>query len=401
MKGWINNSLLIILLILIGMSVQAQDKSQLKKKRQLIQKQLKKLNNLLGETKANKRKSEIQLLILRKKIGARQELISAINYEVNYIDKSIQKQEDYIDTLNHQLKALRTQYSKMVQFAYKNRNSTNKLIFIMSADNFNQAYKRLNYIHEISEYRIYQAKEIGKKQIEIEQKISELESKKKNKILLVKNKRDEHTALEKEKTEKKSIYQALRSDEKNLKKNITRKKREARKLQSAIKKIIERELKEAMKKNKNNDKFELAPKAKKLSDSFTNNKGKLPWPVGRGTISGKFGNQRHQVFDHLKTINNGIDIITNRGTKARVVFKGKVVAVIVLPGDKNAVLIQHGSYFTMYSNLSSVYVKKGDEVDVQEEIGKIKTDENRKTELHFEIWKGNVKQNPSLWISKK
>ncbi len=383
------------------MSAQAQNKNQLKKKRQLIQNKLKKLNGLLGETKANKRKSEIQLLILRKKIGARQELISAISYEVKYIDKSIHNQEDYIDTLNYQLEALRTQYSKMVRFAYKNRNATNKLIFIFSAEDFNQAYKRLNYIHEISEYRVYQAKEIEKKQIEVEEKILQLESKKKNKVLLVNNKRTEHTALEQEKLEKKSLYQALRSDEKNLKKDITRKKREANKLQNAIKKIIERELKEALKKSKKNTKFGVTPKAKKLSISFTNNKGKLPWPVGRGTISGKFGNQKHQVFDHLKTINNGVDIITNRGTKARVVFKGKVVAVIVLPGDKNAVLIQHGSYFTMYSNLSSVYVKKGDELDIQEEIGKIKTDENGKTELHFEIWKGNAKQNPSLWISKK
>lgn len=401
MKGWIKNSLLIVLLLVMGTNAQAQNKNQLKKKRQLIQNKLKKLNGLLGETKANKRKSEIQLLILRKKIGARQELISAINYEVKYIDKSIHNQEDYIDTLNYQLEALRTQYSKMVRFAYKNRNATNKLIFIFSADDFNQAYKRLNYIHEISEYRVYQAKEIKKKQAEVQQKIIELESKKKSKVALVNNKRTEHTALEQEKLEKKSLFQALRSDEKNLKKDIYRKKREASKLQNAIKKIIDRELKEALKKSKKDSKFGKTPKAKKLSDSFTNNKGKLPWPVGRGTISGKFGNQKHQVFDHLKTINNGVDIITNRGTKARVVFKGKVVAVIVLPGDKNAVLIQHGSYFTMYSNLSSVYVKKGDELDIHEEIGKIKTDENGKTELHFEIWKGNAKQNPSLWISKK
>lgn len=401
MRRWINFILIVSLLFIASSPVQAQNKNQLKQKRQQVQKELKKLNGLLGETKANKRKSEIQLLILRKKIGAREELISAINYEVKYIDNAIKKQADYIDTLNNQLSALRVQYAKMVQFAYKNRNATNKLIFIFSADDFNQAYKRLNYIHEISEYRVHQAEEIKKKQKEIESLIVELEAKKQNKVSLVKNKKDEHNALQKEKLEKKTLYQVLRSDEKNLKNNINRKKREARKLQNAIKKIIERELKEAMKKNKKNNKFELTPKAQKLSTSFTTNKGKLPWPVARGTISGKFGNQKHQVFDHLKTINNGVDIITNRGTKARAVFKGKVVAVIVLPGDKNAVLMQHGSYFTMYSNLSTVYVKKGDEVEISENIGKIKTDENGKTELHFEIWKGNAKQNPSVWISAK
>jgi septal ring factor EnvC (AmiA/AmiB activator) len=401
MKRWINCSLIIFLLLLVSLSAQAQDKNKLKRKRQQIQRELKKLNGLLGETKANKRKSEIQLLILRKKIGAREELISAINYEVKYIDKAIKNQENEIDTLTYQLNALRDQYAKMVFFAYKNRNATNKLIFIFSADDFNQAYKRLNYIHEISEYRVYQAQEINKKQAEVAQTILNLESKKKNKVLLVKDQQSEHNVLQKEKSEKKTLYQVLRSDEKNLKNNINRKKRAARKLQNAIKKIIERELKEAMKKNETSNKYELAPKAQKLSTSFTNNKGKLPWPVVRGTISGRFGNQKHQVFDHLNTINNGVDIITNRGTKAHAVFKGKVVAVIVLPGGKNAVLMQHGSYFTMYSNLSRVYVSKGDELEIQEDIGKIKTDENGKTELHFEIWKGNSKQNPSLWISKK
>jgi len=401
MKRWIKCSLIVFLLLTVSISAQAQDKNQLKKKRQQIEKELKKLNGLLGETKANKRKSEIQLLILRKKIGAREELISAINYEVKYIDKTIKHQENYIDTLNSELEALSNQYAKMVRFAYKNRNATNKLIFIFSADDFNQAYKRLNYIHEISEYRVYQAAEIKKKQAEVAQKIIELEHKKQNKVLLVKNKQSEHHVLEKEKSEKKTLYQVLRSDENNLKNDINRKKREARKLQSAIKKIIERELKEAMKKNEKSNKFELTPKAQKLSTSFTNNKGKLPWPVARGTISGRFGNQKHQIFDNLSTINNGVDIITNSGIKARAVFKGKVVAVIVLPGGKNAVLMQHGSYFTMYSNLSTVYVKKGDELEIQEDIGKIKTDENGKTELHFEIWQGNAKQNPSLWISTK
>lgn len=401
MKLWIKNSIVIILLLFVGFSAAAQNKNQLKQKRKKIQKELSKLNGLLGETKANKRKSEIQLLILKKKIGAREELISAIGYEVKYIDKAIIKQQNLIDTLQADLENLRKQYTKMVQFAYKNRNSTNELVFVFSSDDFNQAYKRLNYIHEISEYRVYQAQQIKEKQIEIENKIIELESKKRNKVSLVQNKKSEREQLENEKSEKNSIYKELKSNEKNLRKNIDRKRKEARKLQNAIKKIIEREMKEAMKKNKKSNKFELTPKAQKLSTSFTNNKGKLPWPVDRGTISGKFGNQKHQVFDHLNTINNGVDILTNSGNKARASFSGKVVAVIVLPGDKNAVLIQHGEYFTMYSNLSAVYVNKGDELETSEEIGKIKTDDTGKTELHFEIWKGNIKQNPSLWISKK
>lgn len=401
MRIWIKYAVLFFLMIFIGINGYSQDKNQLKKKRQNIQKELRKLNGLLGETKANKRKSEIQLLILKKKIGARQELISAINYEVAFIDKEIKNRALNIADLNEELTDLRTQYTKMVQFAYKNRNSTSQLVFIFSSDDFNQAYKRLKYIHKIGEYRVYQVQQIKKKQEEIRLKIVELGLKKEQKLALIQNKHKERQSLESEKSERNTLYQNLRKNEKQLRKNIDRKKREARKLQNAIKKIIEREMKEALKKNKKNDKYELTPKAQQLSNSFTSNKGKLPWPVDRGTISGKFGNQKHQVFEHLSTINNGVDILTNSGTKARAIFNGKVVAVIVLPGGKNAVLVQHGEYFTMYSNLQVVYVKKGDELTTQQEIGKIKTDENGKTELHFEIWKGNVKQNPSLWITKK
>ncbi len=380
-----------------------QSKSQLKQKKAKIQKEIKKLNGLLGETRANKRKSEIQLLIISKKIGARKELISAIGNEVVYIDKEIENQRILIDTLEGKLLRLRDQYTKMVQFAYRNRNATNKLIFIFSAEDFNQAYKRLKYIHELSEYRQYQAEQIELTQQEIQEKIAQLEQKKARKINLKESKKEEFSRLQEEQGERTSLYNDLKKDEKKLKANINKKRSESKKLQQAIRKIIEREIAEAKKRaeaEKKKGGIGLTPKAQKLSKDFTLNKGKLPWPVTRGVISGKFGNQKHEVYEHLTTINNGIDILTNKGSKARSVFKGKVVAVIALPGGKKAVLIQHGEFFTMYSNLNKVFVDKGDSVETKEDIGTIITDENGKTEVHFEIWQGNQKQNPSYWISK-
>jgi murein DD-endopeptidase MepM/ murein hydrolase activator NlpD len=160
-------------------------------------------------------------------------------------------------------------------------------------------------------------------------------------------------------------------------------------------------LKQKKRAEKLNGGIGFTPKAKKLSKDFTSNKGNLPWPVTKGVISGRFGNHKHAVYEHLTTINNGIDIITNSGTKARSVFNGKVAAVIVLPGGKKAVLLQHGEFFTMYSNLDKVFVNKGDEINTQEDIATVLTDENGKTEIHFEIWQGNQKQNPSFWISSK
>lgn len=390
---------------IIGLtSALSQSKSQLKQKKAKIQKELKKLNGLLGETRTNKRKSEIQLLILNKKIGVRKELIFAIDNEVLHIDKEIENQKIFIDTLQSKLYQLRNQYTKMVQFAYKNRNSTNKLIFIFSADDFNQAYKRLKYIHEISEYRKYQVEQINLTQQKIKEKIVELEEKKVRKMRLKENKKLEFVYLQEEQGERKSLYNELRKDEKKLKENINKKKQESRKLNAAIKNIIEREIAEAKKKaeeEKRKGGIGHVPKTNKLSKDFMTNKGKLPWPVNRGVVSGKFGNQKHEIYEHLTTINNGIDILTNKGVKARAVFNGKVAAVIVLPGGKKAVLIQHGEFFTMYSNLNKVLVKKGDNIETQESIGSIITDDNGKTEIHFEIWQGNQKQNPSLWVVKK
>ena len=402
LRKWKLSSVLFLGLCLLATTTFSQSKSQLKQKKARIQKELNKLNGLLGETRTNKRKSEIQLLILNKKIGARKDLISAIGNEVHYLDKEIQTQKELIDTLESKLEHLKMQYTKMVQFAYKNRNATNKLIFVFSADDFNQAYKRLKYIHEISEYREYQAEQIKLTQQNIQQKIHELEEKKAQKLNLKESKKIEFEKLQAEQGERKNVYEDLRKDEQKLRADIEKKRKESQKLQQAIRKIIEREIAEAKKRAEEEKKkggIGLTPKAQKLSKDFALNKGKLPWPVTRGVISGKFGNQKHAVYEHLTTINNGIDILTNKGTKARSVFEGKVVAIIALPGGKKAILIQHGEFFTMYSNLDKVFVKKGDNVDTQEDIASIITDENGKTEVHFEIWQGNEKQNPSYWIS--
>tara|TARA_Y100000589_G_scaffold329530_1_gene376359 strand:- start:1865 stop:3079 length:1215 start_codon:yes stop_codon:yes gene_type:complete len=399
---WKLSSLFIIGLLLFAQPVFSQSKSQLKKKKAKIQKEINKLNGLLGETRTNKRRSEIQLLILNKKIGARKDLISAIGNEVFFLNKQITYQNNQIDTLKSKLLELKNQYTKMVQFAYKNRNATNKLIFIFSSEDFNQAYKRLKYIHEIAEYRKYQSQQIILAAEKVEEKIIELEEKKFRKLNLKEHKKAEFNRLQEEQGERQEVYVELRKDEKKLKANLNKKRSESRKLQVAIKKIIEREIAEAKKRaEKSNGSIGLTPKAKKLSKDFTTNKGKLPWPVSRGVVSGKFGNHKHAVYEHLTTINNGIDILTNKGTKARSVFKGKVAAVIVLPGGKKAILIQHGEFFTMYSNLAKVLVNKGDEVSTQEDIATILTDENGKTEIHFEIWQGNQKQNPSFWIASK
>lgn len=400
--------------LLISGCAFGQSKETLKKKQSNLKREIIKLNGLLNEANVNRKKSEIEIIITKKKIGAREELIDVINYEILEINKEIKAENERIDSLKAQLEVLREQYKKMVVYAYKNRNATNQLIFVFSSSDFNQAYKRIKYIHEIGEYRKYQAEQIQFAQREIEQRIQQLEQKRARKEQLLDNKRSEKKQLRDEEENLREVYVELRNNESKIRNDIDQKKKERQRLNKEIERIIQRELaiarekarKEAerLAKEKGSDQpeyeFKLTPQAQALSANFEANKGKLPWPVSRGTISMHYGNSRHAVFGDVTVINNGINILTNQGAKAKAVFGGMVVAVIVLPNGKNAVLLQHGSYFTMYSNLSKALVKKNQEVNVGDELGLIRTDEDGNTELHFEIWKEGDKQNPEYWIAK-
>lgn len=406
--------LLVVFCLLSSGGLYAQSKEKLKKQKNKIHNQIKEMNGLLSEISINKKKSELAYLINQKKIGAREDLIKSINQEINLLDHELSTQEKAIDSLNNLLQEYREQYEKMLVYAYKNRNANNSIIFIFSASDFNDAYKRMKYLKKIGDYRKYQAEELNKAQMLVEQKIEKLEEKKAQKNKYLGNKHYERNKLKTERKENQEVLKNLKMDEKKLKKKIQKKQREAQKLDDEIRKIIQKEIEiarkkaeEARKKNKGKsrdpkDAFDLTPVASRLSKNFEKNKGKLPWPVKSGTVSGKFGINTHAVFEHLKVNNNGIDILTNQGSNAKAVFGGNVVAVIVLPnGGKSAVLLQHGAYFTMYSNLVTVKVEKGEKVKIGQALGKIKTDDEGKTEVHFEIWRGSEKQNPSYWLKRK
>ncbi len=413
MRKW-NNTCLFLLVFVGALQLSAQNSQQLKKQKKQLHSEISKMNNLLSEVSRDKQGAEITYLINVMKIKVRKELIESINQEIKEVETDVKLQNSSIDSLKHQLNLYRAQYRKMLLYAYKNRNATNRIIFIFASNNFNQAYKRLKYLKKISEYRTHQAKEIGFAQTLIEKKITRLEKKNDKKKQILGDKYYEKSKLQKDKKENGQVLQGLKKNEKNLKRKILKKQKEARELDQQIKKIIEKEIALARErarkarakesKGKGETKkpsFGLTPVAERLSKKFETNKGKLPWPVKSGKISGKYGISPHPVFEHLKVTNNGIDIITNKGSYAQAVFGGNVVAVIVLPsGGKSAVLIQHGAYFTMYSNLITVKVEKGQQIKLGQKLGEIKTEDNGKTEIHFELWKGNVKQNPALWLKK-
>ena len=425
MSEWIK--VLLLNFLVFPFLVQAQSSAALKKQQNQIRNEIIKLNSILHDIDVDKKKTDIQIIISQKKIGAREELIQSISNQVGVLDQQIVYQKTVIDSLSYQLNTLRDQYKKMVVHAYKNRNATDKLIFIFSSNDFNQAYKRIKYINEIGEFREHQVKQIEDASVRIREQIAVLENKKKDKVVLIEVKNLEKAALQKEEENLKHLYQEIQQNEKKIKADILAKQKEDQKLNEEIKRIIQREIEEAQRKaeearkkkeeadrlarekaikegktpppapKKIDDVYKQTPEAKLLSDNFMANKGSLPWPVDKATVSVHFGNSKHPLYD-LEIINNGINILTTRNSNVKCVFNGSVSAVIALPNGKNAVLVQHGDYFTLYSNLGSIKVKRNDVVKTGDVLGVVKTDEDGKTELHFELWQGKITQNPEAWL---
>ncbi len=412
-----NNFILSFLLLLLTFASFAQTAKELEEKKKRLQDDIKYTNKLLDETENSKKKSLNQLRLLGTKIEMRQELIKTISKEVKLIDRQINQTNSVVGSLENDLKKLKAEYAQMIYFAWKNQNSYNKLMFIFSSKDFNQAYLRLKYIQQYADYRKKQAKIIKETQLALGEKIDVLKKSRTEKAALLTNEEQEKLKLTSEKKEKDELLENLQDREAQLKKELKQKQNEAQKLQKEIERIIAEEIKkrqEEARKKAAADKlagkevketpsgFSLTPEEILISGNFELNKGKLPWPSDRGIITGHFGESTHPDLPNVKINNNGIDIGTDKESKARAVFDGTVSAIISIPGAYRAVMVRHGDYISVYSNLEEVFVKKDDKIKVKQEIGKVHTDDSEgKTELHFEIWKGNEKTNPEEWLLLK
>jgi septal ring factor EnvC (AmiA/AmiB activator) len=399
-------------------------RKELENKKKKLKEEINNINELLSETKNSKKLSMNQVAILNKKISVREELIATINAEIRAINGQIRNNQKTLEQLNLSLEKLKKEYAKTVYYSYRNRDSYSQLMFVFAAYDFNQAYQRLKYLQQISEYRKKQAEEIKKTRIEIDQKLADLKQKKDEKRALLTNEEVEKSNLAKEKTEQEEIFVGLQSKEKQLKEDLDKKKRDAEALTAAITRLIQEEIRrqeeerkkqllakanteeKTKTKTKKNVKAEekvyvpeLTKEAQELSSDFAANKGKLPWPVVKGVITQGFGDQEHPTIKGFMVHNNGIDISTNRGSNARAVFAGEVTGVTSVPGSGKIIIIRHGEYLSVYSNLNDVNVKAGDKVDVKQSIGNIAFDEDEgKTTVKFQIWKGQRILNPEEWL---
>ena len=389
----------LIITAMTGVAVEAQSKSELETRRLNAKKEIEYTNNLLQETQKNKTSTLNKVKILNTRIRLRNELISAINSEIALIEEEIHEKENMILSLESDLTRVRKEYEKLVIYAYWNKSNQDRMMFIMSAENFNQAYKRIKYIQQLTRHRKKQAILIEELKSSIVTEVDELQAARLSREALALEKSNESHSLAREISSNNQVVNNLKKRERELKNKIAEKIRIADKLEKEIAEII---AEEARKRSSRNVNMALTPEEKLISDNFLGNKGKIPWPTERGVITAKYGKHRHPVLTQVITQNDGVDISTVEGAEARAMFGGVVSKVFPILGENLAIIIRHGDFYTVYQGIVDVKVKKGDLVEVKQVLGRIYTDrETSSTILHIEIWQELNKQNPEDWLSKR
>lgn len=413
--------LLIVAILTLCQSAFSQTSAELKRRKEALTREIESLNRSLSKTATNKRSSLKQVKYLTAQIKRREEKINTINSEVRLLNNEITENTNTVRSLQAQLKKLKQEYASMIRFAFRNQSAYSKLMFIFAAGDFNQAYKRLKYLQQFSEYRKKQARYIEETEKELNSRIQQLDRNKQEKSDLLSSQQKEKQTLGKAKSTQSSVLSKLSRTEKKLQQEIGRKKRENDRLNRAIQQAIRREIEEARKKAEEAARLAAAkakaenrepaaapvprgtsvlaatPEAAKLSADFLSNRGRLPWPVANGIITEGFG--VHRYGRNVTSENNGMDIKTNPGATVRAVFDGEVTGVQNI-GSIYVVVIRHGEYFTVYSNLKSASVSRGQKVSIKQPVGIVVTDPvDGTTEAHFEVWKGVTPVNPSTWLA--
>ncbi len=399
LKGWV---LFLCFLGLVEFG-HAQSRQSLEKERKGILSEISSVNKRLESYKANKRSQTTAITLLDKKIKFRKQLALNFIAGIKVLQSEISGKSKEIKALESGLAILKASYAQMLVSSQKQMRTGNNWWFIISSENVSQAYKRYYYLKQYSNYRQVQSKEIAQKKSELEAVKLSLVAKKKDKELLKVKKLQERKLLENEQKEFKDQLKKLKGKESALLKELAVKEKKAQYLKKAISDAIAREREARNKEIERGDgskAYVLTPEEVIMSKEFKGNKGKLPWPVKNGKIINHYGKHRHPYLPNITMENDGIEIETSKGQIVRAVFKGKVSSVIILPTGLKVVILKHGEYASIYSNLSQVNVKIGEIVDIKETLGKVHVSSGEIGKLEFQIWRGNEGQNPEYWLSK-
>ena len=374
----------------------SQSIDAIKKKNEKTEREIAYLNKLLENARKDKSSTIQKVSIINQKIGKGKEMIQSLTNEVNYLDGQIKKNESVKSGLESDKQRMLEFYSKMVYETWKKRNESDKLIYIFSSSSFAQAYARYKYFEQVQDY--------SKRQIQlIEQTNDSLTAinRELSKLIILKSETQskitsQNNQLIREQNEANTYIADLKKKEKELlrKLNIEIKNRE--RFKKELEKLIAAQAKKSGSKNST---YKLTPEEKLISDDFAKNRGKLPWPVEQGFVSEKFGVNVHPVFKQVKLNNAGITITTSRNADVRAVFKGVVTEIMFIPGDNNVVIVRHGNYLTVSSNLVEIFIKKGDTVNVKQKIGKLAVSSGNNSTLNFQVWRDKDNLDPQLWLT--
>lgn len=424
--------LFICLITVSTVSAQIDKQKELEEKRQAILEEIKQINSLLFKTKKEEKSVLSQVQDLNQRISASENLIRVTNQQANLLTRNINENINKISSLREELKVMKADYAEMIQKSYKSKNQQSRVMFLLSSENFLQAYKRVQYMKQYATFRKKQGEGIKAKTQELQKLNSDLISQKKTKQILISENEVAKSKLTEERKDQQALVATLKKDESKFTSQIRTKQKEAdaidRQIDAMIRAAIEEANRIAREKAEaeaaalaakakaagttvpittkkeitepaKTDEFALTAEDKALAASFTNNKGKLPWPVEKGMVVKSFGTHQHPQFPNVTTNSSGVEIATSDNADVRSIFEGQVLSIQIIKGANKVLIIQHGDYLSVYSNLATVTVKKGDKVSTKQKIGTVaKSPTEGKTVLKFYIYQNKTKINPADWI---
>ncbi|SDW89284.1 murein hydrolase activator EnvC family protein [Aequorivita viscosa] len=404
-------AILICFVALPATFAQSDRQKELEEKRQAILNEIKQINSLLFKTKKEEKSVLSQLEDVKQRISATENLIRITNQQANLLTRNINSNINKISALRKELKVMKDDYAEMVQKSYKSKSQQSRVMFLLSSDNFLQAYKRVQYMKQYAAFRKKQGEGIRVKTEELQKLNESLIAQKKTKQKLIAENEVAKKQLNEERKAQQDLVATLKKDESKFTAQIRAKQKEADKIDKEIDDLIKaaiaeanrlaNEAKKKTKKAETSGGFDLTAEDKALAASFSKNKGKLPWPVEKGMVIKSFGKHQHPQFPNVTTNSSGVEIATEDNAPVRAIFEGQVMAVQVIKGANKVLFIQHGDYISVYSHLNSVSVKKGDRISTKQKIGTVgKSPTEGRTILKFYIYKNKTKINPADWIYK-